>query len=64
MSTMKTSETVSTITTLAGAAALAGGVYLVLSSTSHPDPASARGTARLKLGPDPLVQGLRMELAW
>jgi hypothetical protein len=64
MSTMKTSETVSTITTLAGAAALAGGLYLVLSSTSHPDPASARGTARLKLSPDPLVRGLRMELAW
>jgi hypothetical protein len=62
--TMKTSETISTITTLAGAAALAGGLYLVLtSSTSNQDPASARA-ARLRLGPDPLVRGVRMELTW
>jgi hypothetical protein len=64
MSSMKTSETVSTITTIAGAAALAGGVYLVLTSPSAPDPASARATARLQLGLDPRVRGVRMELAW
>ena len=63
ISTMKTSETVSTVTTLAGAAALAGGVYLLLTSTSAPDPGS-HATARLQLGPDPLVRGVRMELAW
>jgi hypothetical protein len=64
MSSMKTSETVSTITTLAGAAALAGGVYLVLtSSSSNQDPASAHA-ARLRLSPDPVARGVRMELCW
>jgi hypothetical protein len=64
MSSMKTSETVSTITTLAGAAALAGGVYLVLtSSSSNQDPASVHA-ARLRLSPDPVARGVRMELCW
>jgi hypothetical protein len=62
MSSMKTSETISTVATLAGAAAAGVGIYLVLSAggSSAPSPHSAV----LRVAPEVGGRGLRMELAW
>jgi hypothetical protein len=59
---MKTSETVSTITTLAGVAAVGAGVYLLLVPTKSTASGSAPTT--LRVGADLRSRGLRMELTW
>jgi hypothetical protein len=56
-------ETVSTVAMLGGVAAMGVGVYLWLSSPSR-DPGPAQPAAALRIGPDFVGRGVRMELVW
>ena len=60
---LSTAETVSTIATLGGVAAVGVGVVLWLSGGSSAS-ASAQPAASLRIGPDFATRGVRMELAW
>jgi hypothetical protein len=62
MSSMKTSETISTVSFLAGAAAVGVGAYLVLSAGGPS--ASSPPTAALRVAPERGGTAVRMELTW
>ncbi len=64
LGTMKTSETISTVSVLAGIGALGVGAYLVLFPAKPADSISAQHTAVVRVGPNLATHGVRMELAW